>query len=872
MKKSSRKFKSVCMLLISGLLVTSYPSTDAMAATNQKLYNYVTKSTMMVDDTKITYVYNGKNIELAGTPGILTNNGVALAPYIPIFNKALRIKTKYESDKKKVTFTKGNTELVLTLGSKIALLNGEPISMNAAPISAKYSASGAIAVLVPTRFVAETFGYNYEWNSSKTTVTITSKMNLFYDNQSVVYSGAQGKVSLDGKNIKVTNMPTLLIGNTAMVQSYRVFSNTLGVRYRYYKTTGILTFKKGDITLQMELGSSIVKLNGQIADCGTSPKLIKNLDTGVETVMVPAQFVSRALGYNYSWNGTTKTSEIITSPLVGVTPNLILSSASSTPGKEEEYFEWTVDAALSDSVNKAQTALLSNKNLVLNEGSNSYLTGINDSEDDSESESLNIQLSNKLDSVSSSVEDNKVTISLKNTESNSMNALWSNELINDVSVTYDSVNLETNIVVTTNDTNPSFALIPSEDHTVLTVKFYPNYITEVRAGRDSNGYQYISLTGLAKLAPVITEDDSNFYLNFSKTVNGISDRVYSSGLMEDDKIHSVILGASSNDSSLMIIAKPSAESSYGIHEDGNTLTLYIDREEKIPVINDTPIQIPLADGVTASSITDEDKYYNKQFVIRIPGDHRDFYQMNPIINSYSNVANIKVSYDYSNYTIITVTTNKIQGYSYQVEDGILVLTVDNPSKIYDKIVILDAGHGGKDPGAVNGSTREKVINFNVLNVYAKDYFSNSGIKVYYTRVDDTLIALQDRANFATEVEADLFISLHCNAATNTAARGTSVYYSSTNKAKTESGLTSKLLAGSLVSALSSTLGTKNLGTIDKGFVVVRDNSVPAVLIELAFLTNPGDKANLTSAGFQKKAAQTIFNTVVDIFKAYPTKR
>jgi N-acetylmuramoyl-L-alanine amidase len=222
--------------------------------------------------------------------------------------------------------------------------------------------------------------------------------------------------------------------------------------------------------------------------------------------------------------------------------------------------------------------------------------------------------------------------------------------------------------------------------------------------------------------------------------------------------------------------------------------------------------------------------------------------------------------------MITITTNKIQGYDYTVKDNVLSFSVGQPSEFYDKIVLLDAGHGGYDPGAINGSTKEKNINFNVLNVYAKEAFEDSGIKVYFTRVDDTLIDLYDRADYSMETEADLFISVHCNAAGSAAARGTSVYYSSVNKGRGVTGLTSKILASSLVNSLSANLGTRNLGTIDKAFVVVRENTVPAVLIELGFLTNPEDKAKLVSTSYQKKAAQTIFSTVESIFNAYPTKR
>lgn len=875
--KRKKNCKRICVLLMTGLLISSTPSIDVLAANNQRLYNYTTKSTMNVSDTKITYKYNGKTISLPGTPGILSSNNVALGPYVLIMNKKMGIKTKYDKANKTVTFKKDNTTVVLTLGSKTAVVNGKKVTMNAAPICVKYRESGKTAILVPTRFISETFGFYYEWNSATSTVSIKESQKLQYDNTTVNYTGVLGKVTLDGVNINVSNMPTILLNNTAMIQAYRVFNNKLEVKYRYYPSSGKLIFVKGDIKLEMQLGSSIVTINGILADCGTSPKLIKNLTTGVETVMVPAQFVSKALGYDYAWNNETKTSQIMTSNLVGVRPNLVISSGSSTGGsngsyKEVEYFRWGLTDQYKLSVQQAKAALANSKNLVLNSGSNSTLSSIKETVISSELEAIQMQFSNKLDSVSATHEGNQVTISLKNTFATEQILNCSKELIEDVSVKYDTDNLETNVVVTLKGDSANYELIPSEDNLSLTVNFYPNYITEVVAGQDSNGYQYISFQGLSALKPIVTESDKNIYVQFNNTMNGVGDQIFVSDMLDKDMIDNVILESPSLNSSIFMIEKPNSESTYTMHEDGTTLSFYIDRKDKIPVINDSPIEIQLPEGISASSITDKDLYNLKQFQILIPGDHRSFYNANPIINSYSDVANIKVSYNASNQTVITVNTNVVQGYKYELKDGILVLTVDSPSKIYDRIVVLDAGHGGKDPGAVYGSAREKVINFNVLNVYAKSHFENAGIKVYYTRQDDTLIALADRASFASQVEADLFISLHCNAASNTSAKGTSVYYSSTNKAKTPSGLTSKILATNLVNTLSSNLGTKNLGTIDKGFVVVRDNTVPAVLVELAFLSNPSDKEKLISASFQKKAAQTICDSVISVFKSYPTKR
>ena len=190
----------------------------------------------------------------------------------------------------------------------------------------------------------------------------------------------------------------------------------------------------------------------------------------------------------------------------------------------------------------------------------------------------------------------------------------------------------------------------------------------------------------------------------------------------------------------------------------------------------------------------------------------------------------------------------------------------------DKIIVLDAGHGGIDPGTSRSNVYEKNVNFNVINVYAPEYFKGSDIKVYYTRTTDTKIALQTRASFAASVDADLFISFHVNAHSNSAVNGTSVYYSASNNKTTASGLKSSLLAKSVVDQLAKAWNTKNRGILTEKFVVVHNNTVPAVLVECGFITNDSDLKKVKDTAYQKKAAKALFDAVTEIFDKYPTKR
>lgn len=283
--------------------------------------------------------------------------------------------------------------------------------------------------------------------------------------------------------------------------------------------------------------------------------------------------------------------------------------------------------------------------------------------------------------------------------------------------------------------------------------------------------------------------------------------------------------------------------------------------------------IRLPEGVTEKELTDSDEYGNLRFNIHIAGNHVKFLTEQEAYCPVSALEKFTVSYKAAdNSTVLTFNTAKIQGYSYVVCGGYLAVKIADPPEIYDKIIVLDAGHGGIDPGTLRGSVYEKDVNFNVVNIYAPEYFKNSDIKVYYTRTTDTKISLENRAAFAEAVGADFFISFHVNANSDSSVAGTNVYYSASNNKANSSGLKSSVLADTMLKHLVSEWGTRNRGTLTAKFVVIHNNTVPAVLIECGFITNNNDFQKIKDPAYQKKAAKALFDAVTETFKQYPAKR
>lgn len=148
-------------------------------------------------------------------------------------------------------------------------------------------------------------------------------------------------------------------------------------------------------------------------------------------------------------------------------------------------------------------------------------------------------------------------------------------------------------------------------------------------------------------------------------------------------------------------------------------------------------------------------------------------------------------------------------------------------------VFLDAGHGGLASGAIGNGLREKDINLSVvlkIGSILKEY----GIHVIYSRTTDVLVKLRDRAIMANKSKADIFVSIHCNAFSDSSAKGVETY---SYPGSTKGASLAKSIQDSII---SSDLYTRNRGIKTANFAVLRLTNMPAALVELGFITNSED--------------------------------
>ena len=199
------------------------------------------------------------------------------------------------------------------------------------------------------------------------------------------------------------------------------------------------------------------------------------------------------------------------------------------------------------------------------------------------------------------------------------------------------------------------------------------------------------------------------------------------------------------------------------------------------------------------------------------------------------------------------------------ENIIIKLTRNQDLKAEDRLIVIDPGHGGRDPGATSASgLKEKDLAFE-MSKKLENQLKDKGYNVLMTRNSDTYIELKDRAKIANDVYADIFISIHANAHTNTSINGIETYYcprdQGVNKTKDQYPLAKHIQDNMIKETGANDRGVKQ----NSRFIVIRETNMPAVLLELGFISNQREEANLKNSQYQDKLIRGILTGIDEYF-------
>ena len=714
-----------------------------------------------------------------------------------------------------------------------------------------------------------------------------ASMKVKYDGKSYTYSGKQVKVSLDGKSIGKKNTPGIIVNNTSLVSYIDIFKNGLGATCSYTAKTGVVQIRKNGHTVKMYLGSRTAYVNGVKKQITAAPKKVYYYSCKTTKVLVPARFVAESLGYTYTWSGSTGTAKIkspysiyyesswkvypgtkgkvtfneddISLPAL---PALILNNTVMIPA--QTVFE---DSSLDTTYSYTKK----NKKLVLGAENTTITYVLGSKKAFVNGEEFQVTEAPKL------VKDN-----VSNQEMIIVPAKFTIEKLGYVynwNKDVKTCEIKTSDYESDTDTSVQSEVLwkwTSDKKKIENGAKYSNLLLECSLVK-TPGKETLVFEGLDTLAPSLkdSEDTSEIKLEFTNLHNEFDK--FSQLLVLSSCVQKISFSKCA-DGVVLSTINVVKDKEYYISSSGTKYEIHFLTEDESGSEEEEinyAVHMKLPDNISLADIKTEDMYESHKFTVTLPDDYVSYVKKHVNVSTNSTVSNYTCEMDESRDTRITFYTEKLQGYKLSESEGVLYIQVDDPRKVYKNIVVLDAGHGGTDPGCNGNGLIEKNMTFNIIYKYIKDYFESpdSPVKAYWTRKTDTKISLQERPTYSKKYGADIFISFHMNSAPGTNATGTETYYCVSNNSTNSNGVSSKKLATFIQERFPTKMGLSGKrGVKTANHVVTKNNTVPAVLVEYGFLSNKADAAIIENTSGQKKAAKAMYDIICEFFEKYPSER
>lgn len=747
------------------------------------------------------------------------------------------------------------------------------------------------------------------------------KLDLTYDGKTVEYREQEVHVIVDGKELQNLDMPAVIIDSRTLVPLRAIFES-MGAKVSWDSGTQKITaeFDDGD-TVIMFINNKAGVVNGNAFNMDVAPKIIN------DRTMVPVRAVAEAVGADVTWNDATRTVNIYSYVIGGdgagdKTSSSGDSSSSDTTSGENDSSN---TGSTTDTGNSQTGGENTSGDTVIEQDPQKVTdlshvdsaeidmaaggTAVNEvnvtSVDINGNDSYTIKTSGKIWQYRyATVLGTKVAVDIYG---GSLAVSSTSIAVNDAPVQQVRVAQYAvepykivRVVFDLTETAGDYSVTKSADGTSITVHFGKEPVVEpgqtdnpVIGGDDGSGTiiddGLYSITDIkyakeGDSETVMIYGDENISYNIftlsnpyrividmDKSIKDVAAMPDTSG---SKYISSIRMSQFTEDSTRVVIdVADGVEYSSSVGNKYVKLTITKpDVQITQSLINDgRTIRFTKTNGLTVSKITKSYDPYSGNTVISLNGNYGSVYENKTLTYSSSNdelayISSAKFSTSNGN-TTITVTPSLIAEYNiYENGDYIYIDMVD-PKTVYDAVVLIDAGHGGNQPGAIVNGVYEKDINLDIAKrVY--DLFSGSNVKIYVTRLTDKTVDNYKRAYMAN-YGADMFISIHCNSISGASSiSGTETLYTP-HSGEGNGELTSYTLASTLQKYVSNVVGTNNRGVKNRSdLIVLKRTTVPAALIETGFMTNSGDLAVLTSASGRQKYANAIYQAINEVINKY----
>lgn len=662
-------------------------------------------------------------------------------------------------------------------------------------------------------------------------------------------------VLIDGKSV-VSDIPSFIYKDSTLVP-VRFIANGLGadVKWNQKNKTVIITDKGKEVILGIE--SSDVFINGQkqkLPNNVPAPKLVNDSRT-----MVPIRFISETLGYNVSWDN-----------------NKGIVNIKSGNGEEAEVNNISIDNT-SEGLLKVKisgsksfdykTMKLESPSRLVIDIPNSKLQILDQGKYDSAG-IINIPVGqtpiNQVSASQFTVNPNATRIVIHLTEDIDYKINQSSDKRNlEILFPKEANEVEKPEVppVITQPTQPTQPVQPSNKLEDIKMENVNGEDAIVIYNSSTPKINNFNMTNPNRVVLDLLDSAVNLEKEMKYDYNfGIIKSVRVSQFSLEDKVVRVVLD---------------------IVDGGNQNIKIIPQGNKIILI---PEKNPW-EGIDFSKVNSErkvvistlkDTNYNVNYdsikkVMEISIPSQNVKLNNGTLNVGDNLIDNIVIKEESGYKKVLVNFRRsvIHKVLSKEIDNEIVLTFirDMDVSPSERLIVIDPGHGGKDPGACSpNGTREKDITISISNKL-NESLKALGYNIIMTRYDDSYLDLYDRTNIANNNNADIFVSVHSNSFPNNKnVSGLEVLYHPT---KEEGDGSSYDLAKMMQEEVLKTTGLYDRGIVKRPkLAVLRTSKMPAALIEVGFLSNEGDEALIKSSEFQDKVVEGIVKAIERYFMEY----
>ena len=650
------------------------------------------------------------------------------------------------------------------------------------------------------------------------------KMDLFYNGKHHAYAAKEVKIEIDGKAMVPKDMPAVIIDGRTMLPM-RQIAQELGCEVNWNEAAKQIYVMRGSDIIVFTVDSKTGYENGKEFTMDV-PATIVN-----DRTMLPVRALADALHLNIKWND----------------PNRIVSIQSG-------------DTVVKDEPKAPESG----------QTTAGTLTGIQTPSAKDADQTFTIQADGPMGRYEKTfVDDQKIVLDFYGAKSSLPGEITktNSDIVTGIrTATHENNGDSFTRVVFDLSGKKKYEVTQSADKKNITISFGKTTVDKISAVHSQNkDIITIGGTGSFGASVAMTADPQKIIVTIPNCQSNLSDKINTADLQYvlDGKVDT----SKGNTVELVLAVEDLVQYSYreenqnlileiypttlkNMRYDKNANVLYLDKKEKI----DT------------GSVKFEDHYLDGYFDVTLPGDYESDYGYGTYDVKGTVVENIEVSTKGGN-TTFRFKQNRISAYEVTDEGDSYAIRVKNPKEVYDKVLLLDAGHGGKDPGTSGNGMQEKNLNLTIAQKIAQK-LQGSGIKVYMTRDSDVYPENSTRAKTANDI-ADLMVSIHMNSGPET-ANGTETLYqvhANDNGARLTSKQLAEILQGKVVSATGNTNRGAKLWT---DVLILNRTTVPSVIVEVIFITNTGDALKISNPAYQDQVAQAIADGIQEAVK-YPLR-